>query len=41
MYPPVLGHVRVKDKKKAQNNPEVQARIKEVEEKLGYSKKLL
>ena len=41
MYPQVLENVRVADKKAAQDDAEVKAAIKEVEEKLGDSGRIL
>lgn len=41
MYPQVLENVRVADKKAAQDDVEVRAAIKEVEEKLGDSGRIL
>ena len=41
MYPQVLENVRVSDKKAAQDDVEVRAAIKEVEEKLGDSGRIL
>ena len=41
MYPQVLENVRVADKKAAQDDAEVRAAIKEVEEKLGDSGRIL
>lgn len=41
MYPQVLENVRVSDKKAAQNDVEVRAAIKEVEETLGDSGRIL
>ena len=41
MYPQVLENVRVSDKKAAQDDVEVRAAIKEVEETLGDSGRIL
>ena len=41
IYPQVLTNVRVSDKKKAQEDAEVQNKVKEVEEKLGDSGRIL
>ena len=41
MYPQVLENVRVADKKAAQDDAEVRAAIKEVEETLGNSGRIL
>ena len=41
IYPQVLKNVRVKSKPEAQNDPDVQAAIKAVEEKLGDSGRIL
>ena len=41
IYPQVLENVRVRDKKEAQDDADVQAKVKEVEEKLGDSGRIL
>ena len=41
IYPQVLTNVRVSDKKQAQEDAEVQAKVKEVEEKLGDTGRIL
>ncbi|MBR6242407.1 MAG: phosphoglucosamine mutase [Ruminococcus sp.] len=41
VYPQVLENVRVKDKKEAQNDPEVQAAVKEVSDALGDTGRIL
>ena len=41
IFPQVLTNVRVKDKKEAQDDADVQAKVKEVEEKLGDTGRIL
>jgi len=41
IFPQVLTNVRVRDKKEAQSDPDVQAKVKEVEEKLGDTGRIL
>ncbi|MCR5625422.1 MAG: phosphoglucosamine mutase [Lachnospiraceae bacterium] len=41
IYPQVLTNIRVTDKTLAQNDPDVQAKVKEVEEKLGDTGRIL
>ena len=41
MYPQELINVRVYDKAEAQNDPDVQAKVKEVEQKLGETGRIL
>ena len=41
IYPQVLKNVKVKSKPEAQNDPDVQAAVKAVEEKLGDSGRIL
>ena len=41
IYPQVLENVRVTDKKEAQNDPDVQAKVQEVADILGTSGRIL